>query len=260
MIKKTINYCWFGKSELDEKSRLCIESWKKIMPDYEIKRWDESNYDVNKNSFVKEAYENKKWAFVSDYARLDIIYNYGGIYLDTDVEVIKTFDDLLENDGFMGFEIGNYVATGLGFGAVAGHPFLKENMDAYNNIKLYLPDGKLNDVVCPIITTKLLQKYNLELNNKLQTIKGIKIYPTDYFCPMSFQTGEINITTNTHSIHRYNMSWISKEEQKFHGYYQKLNKRFGKKIANFIVDLISIPYRIKRRIQRIIRKAKNKYE
>ena len=96
MIKKTINYCWFGKSELDEKSRLCIESWKKIMPDYEIKRWDESNYDVNKNSFVKEAYENKKWAFVSDYARLDIIYNYGGIYLDTDVEVIKTFDDLLE--------------------------------------------------------------------------------------------------------------------------------------------------------------------
>lgn len=256
MIPKIINYCWFGKNDLDEESRLCIESWKKIMPDYEIKRWDESNYDINKNMFVKEAYENKKWAFVSDYARLDIIYNCGGIYLDTDVEVIKPFDDLLINEGFMGFEIGNYVNTGLGFGAVAGHPFLKENIDAYNNIQLYSSNGKLNNVNCPIITTNLLKKYNILLNNKIQTIKGIKIYPTDYFCPMSFQTGEINITSNTYSIHRYNMSWVSKEEQKFHSIYQKLNKKLGKKIASFVIDLISIPFRIKRRIKRIIGKEK----
>lgn len=256
MIKKTINYCWFGKKDLDEKSKLCIKSWKKIMPDYEIKRWDESNYDIKKNSFVKEAYENGKWAFVTDYARLDIIYNHGGIYLDTDVEVIKPFDDLLENDGFMGFEIGDHVATGLGFGAVAGNSFIKENMDAYNNMKLYSPDGKLNNVNCPIITTNLLKKYNLVLNNELQTIKGIKIYPTDYFCPMSFQTGEINITSNTYSIHRYNMSWVSKEEQRFHIYYQKLNKKFGKGTANFVINLISVPFRIKKRIKQIVRKVK----
>ena len=128
MIPKIIHYCWFGGNEIPENDKKCIESWKKYCPDYKIIRWDESNYDYKKNSYMREAYEAKKWGFVPDYARLDIIYNYGGIYLDTDVELLKSLDEILDCEGFFGFESENLVNLGLGFGAVKGNEIIRDMM------------------------------------------------------------------------------------------------------------------------------------
>lgn len=205
MIPKKIHYCWFGGKPLPNSVKKCIKSWKKFCPDYEIIEWNESNYDVNKIPFIQQAYQAKKYAFVSDYARLDIIYSEGGIYLDTDVELLKNLDPLLVNQCFLAMELPGLVATGLGFGAQKGHWFLKENMDFYHNI-----DFDANNIItCVNITTDLLKKYDLTLANSKQTLKDIVIFPTEYFCPMNYQTKEIKITEKTYSIHHYDASWQS---------------------------------------------------
>ena len=184
-IPKVFHYCWFGGNELTESVKKCIQSWKKYCPDYQIIRWDESNYDYTKNKYMIEAYQQKKWGFVSDYARLDILYNYGGIYLDTDVEIIRSFDDLLEYKAFMGFE-NNYVALGLGFGARKHVEEIKEMRDEYENLSFILPDGSLNMRPVPRYTTEYLEARGLVANGTRQTINGIEIFPTEYFCPERF--------------------------------------------------------------------------
>ena len=173
-IPKIIHYCWFGGNPLPELAIKCIESWKKYLPDYEIIKWDESNYDVTKCKYIEEAYKNKKWAFVTDYARLDIIYNYGGLYFDTDVEVIKSFDDLLNNQLFMGFESKDYVATGLCIGAIKNNEFIRKNMEEYHKLNFYKENGEFNLVPCPIITTNLLKSMNFLMNNTLQNKENIR--------------------------------------------------------------------------------------
>ena len=240
-IPKVIHYCWFGKNPIPEEYQNYINSWKRIMPDYKIIGWNESNYDINKCAFIKEAYENKKWAFVSDYARLDIIYNNGGIYLDTDVEVVKSFDDLLSYEGFMGFEESGFVATGLGFGAIKHHPIIKENLDYYNNLKFIKDDGTFNTITCPKVTTEVLIKNGLIQNKEKQNIKGIEIFPVDYFCPLNYYNGKLNITKNTYSIHRYSMSWLDKRLQKWHKVEQKLEPTFGVKGSKRIVGVLKKP-------------------
>ena len=153
-IPKIIHYCWFGGNPFPELAQKCIASWKKFCPDYEIKEWNESNYDVTKNQYMREAFENKQWAFVSDYARLDIIYENGGIYLDTDVELLKPLDDLLILTGFMGFEENKKLcATGLGFGAVPKLPIIKEMRDDYDNIIFIKEDGSFDQTPCPYFQT-----------------------------------------------------------------------------------------------------------
>lgn len=251
-IPKVINFCWFGGNELDENSKQCIASWKKIMPNYEIKMWDESNYDINKHPFLKEAYDNKKWAFVSDYARLDIIYNYGGIYLDTDVEVLKSFDDLLDYECFMGIEDGSLcVATGLGFGAVANNDFIKENLDVYDNLKLFNENtGKMNLLNCPIITTNLLKKYGFDSINKNQVINNIYIFSSEYFCPMNYNTGIVTVTENTYSIHKYNMSWVSGVDKCIYYCYKYCFRLFGNKIGNYFGFLLSVPFKVFKKIKK----------
>lgn len=203
MIPKKIHYCWFGGNPLPETVQRCINSWRKFCPDYEIIEWNESNYNVHKMPFISDAYTAKKYAFVSDYARLDIIYNEGGIYLDTDVELIRPLDALLSHSAFMGMELIGEVNTGLGFGAEKYHRFIGENRDVY----LKETFNTSNLVTCVELTTNLLVTKGLEKNNSIQIIDGVTIYPIEYFCPYNMETRKTNLTENTYSIHHYDATW-----------------------------------------------------
>lgn len=234
-IPKIIHYCWFGGNPLPDSAKKCIDSWKKYLPDYQIKEWNESNYNIENCEFMKEAYAHHKWAFVTDYARLDVVYQFGGIYLDTDVEVIKPFDKLLANDAFAGFDDDNLIATGLGFGAKAHNPVIRENRDAYKHLSLYNSDGSLNLVTCPRITTDILKRHGAKMNNTFQKLEHITLYPKDYFCPLDYYTGVLHITDNTFSIHRYSMSWMDKKDVQWHNIHTKLSRVVGKKLGFVVV-------------------------
>ncbi|GGE24880.1 glycosyltransferase family 32 protein [Streptococcus himalayensis] len=203
MIPKTIHYCWFGNHPLPESVQKCILSWKEKCPEYRIVEWNEENYDVHKIPFIAQAYSMGKYAFVSDYARLDIVYQYGGIYLDTDVELLTSLDDLLDKSCFMGMETIGRVATGLGFGAEKGHGFVKKNKEAYESIDF---NPRMNKT-CVDITTDLLLSEGLKKENKVQLVDDVTIYPPEYFCPYSLETKKMNYTENTYSIHHYDASW-----------------------------------------------------
>lgn len=203
VIPKKIHYCWFGGRELPVEYRNYMESWKKYCPDYEIIRWDESNYDVHKNRYVSEAYEQKKWAFVSDYARVDILYREGGIYFDTDVEVIASFDDFLVWDLFCGFERSNYIAWGLGVGAVQGHPILKDILEVYENMPFIFQDGSLNMKACPVIQSEVMEKYGFERSGEFQMKDKVAVFPREFFAPVDYGGIVGRITKYTHSIHHF---------------------------------------------------------
>lgn len=207
MIPKKIHYCWFGRGEKPASVQKCIESWKKFCPDYEIIEWNEDNFDIHCMPYTQQAYSAKKYAFVSDVARLIIVYKYGGIYLDTDVELIKSPDPLLSNTSFMGFETDLYVASGLGFGSEAGIEFFKEHIDQYKDKKFIFDDGSYNLKGCPKYATELLLEKGLVANGKEQTVAGVHIYPAEYFNPYDSITGKMNKTKNTYSVHWYDASW-----------------------------------------------------
>lgn len=207
-IPKVIHYCWFGRGELPKLAKKCIKSWKKYCPDYEIICHTEDNFDVGENKYAKEAYEAGKWAFVSDYARLKIIYEQGGIYLDTDVELIKPLDDLL-NGGFMGFDDNGIIATGLGFAAEKENPLVAAFLKDYDDISFYNPDGSFDLTPCPDRNTKAAQRLGMDLENKAQEFMGIRFLPEDYLCPMKYDTGKKIITKNTYSIHHFSASWTT---------------------------------------------------
>ena len=209
-IPKIIHYCWFGKGELPKLAKKCIKSWKKYCPDYEIICHNEDNFDLNQNRYLSEAYKAGKWAFVSDYVRLKVIYDNGGIYLDTDVELIKPIDDLLSNEGFMGFDEKGIVATGLGFGAEKGNEIVAEFLKDYDNISFILPDGSYDVTPCPDRNTEALKRLGMDITNTNQNFKGVTFFPDEYFCPMNYYTGKKTITKNTYSIHHYSASWTSK--------------------------------------------------
>ena len=213
-IPKVIHYCWFGKQKLSDEVLKCIDSWKRKCPDYEIIRWSEDNYDITNNRYIKQAYEQKKWSFVTDYVRLDVIYKYGGIYLDVDVELIKNLDDLLEYDAFFGFENKDYIATGLGFGAVPKQTIIKDMRDMYNELKFVNNDNSLNQITCPIYNTEIIRKYGFIINGRTQMKNNVCIFSPEYFAPYDYITTQINITNNTYSIHWYNMSWKSIGEKR----------------------------------------------
>ncbi len=223
MIPRFIHYCWFGHNPLPKSAQKCIDSWRKFLPEYEIKEWNEENFDVNAISYTKEAYEAKKYAFVSDFARFKILYENGGIYFDTDVKVIKSFDEIITRGAFMGREAGTYlkniichyqgeglaVAPGLGLGVIPAHPLYKEFLDLYDNLSFKNKDGSLNTKTIVSYTSEILVKHGLgDDNNKPQNIEGIWIYPADVFCPMDHTRGcKLTITHNTVSIHQYDSSW-----------------------------------------------------
>lgn len=221
MIPKVIHYCWFGGKPLPNDAKNCIASWRKHLPDYEIKEWNESNFNLNCCDYVKEAYEAKKWAFVSDYARLWIIYTYGGLYFDTDVEVINSLDSIISEGPFMGCELNfdqsfagcdrqvEVVNPGLGIGAEAGLPFYRELLDVYESQHFSDDNGQLNLETIVTKTTGLLRKHGFKGNKCIEHVADLNVYPHEYFCPVNYHTGDINITTHTVSIHHYNESWLS---------------------------------------------------
>ena len=216
MIPKIIHYCWFGRNPLPELALKCIESWKKFLPDYEIKEWNEDNIEFNFCSYVSEAYEMKKWAFVSDVVRLKVVYDYGGIYFDTDVEVIKSFDNLLNHTFFLGLESECRCNTGLGFGAEKGSLVIKEMLAQYQNEHFILSDGSINKLVCPIYNTNALLKLGVIFNPGIISFMGGAIYPTEYFCPKNYFTGELNITKNSYTVHHYDGSWQTRNQKVKH--------------------------------------------
>lgn len=207
MIPKKIHYFWFGGNEKPKSVVKCINSWKKYCPDYEIIEWNETNFDVHCMPFVEQAYEAKKYAFVSDVARLIVVYEQGGIYMDTDVEVLKPLDYLLDNYAYMSFENDENVNTGQGFGAQAGFPLLKEHVDVYKNTSFIMENGSLNQTACTKYTTDLLVKRGLIQNGEKQIIDNLMLYPADYFNPYDSLTGKLKKTENTYSIHWYDASW-----------------------------------------------------
>lgn len=209
MIPKVIHYCWFGGNPLPEKDKKCIESWKKYCPDYKIIEWNESNYDLNKNMYMAAAYKEKKWGFVPDYARFDIIYNEGGFYLDTDVELVKPLDELISNQAYMGFEGKIWINGGIGFGAKSKNHIIKGLRDMYNDISFYKEDGTMNLIPSPYYITEYLVSRGLKRDNSMQMIDNMRIYPTEYFASKDYDTGVIHLTKNTISIHQYNASWMS---------------------------------------------------
>lgn len=241
-IPKVIHYCWFGGAELSDLTIKCIRSWKKYCPDYEIKQWDESNFDMNCCVYVQEAYSMKKWAFVSDYARFWILYNYGGVYLDTDVEIIKSIDDIVDAGAFMALEpykVAGYkkrlsISSGLGIGASSGLDLYKSILEGYDKSHFTPPNEKKSTETVGLRVTKLFKSKGFIEKDEFQEIDGIKIYPTDYFCPLDYYTGIMRLTENTVCIHHYGMSWQSEFDKRMKKLERKYRLALGNRIGYFL--------------------------
>lgn len=203
MIPRVIHYCWFGSKPLPKDLQDCIDSWKRFCPEYTFMKWDESNYDVHQIPYLSEAYQQQRWAYVSDYVRLDVVYQYGGIYLDVDVELVRPLDSLLELSCFLGCEYGNDVNTGICFGASKNHWFIQENKKIYETHSF-----KDLQKTCVEITTDLLLSYGMKRQKGIRYIKDIRIFPPEYFNPIHFWTGKLELTDKTYSIHHAYGSWV----------------------------------------------------
>lgn len=239
MIPKIIHYCWFGGNPLPELAVKCIESWKKYCPDYEIVEWNEQNFDVNCNAYCREAYEAKKWAFVSDVARLHALVTVGGIYMDTDVEVLKPLDAFLSCAAFSGFEAADRIPTGI-MAAEKGHPLFTELLNDYADAHFYNPDGSMNLMTNVTRITETCLKHGLQLNNTEQTVNGFTLYPNDYFCPKNSFTKKLTITENTHTIHHFDGSWLSPEVKYMEILKGKYCKWLPKRVASYLSKFMAV--------------------
>ena len=240
MIPKIVHYCWFGKGPKNELALKCIESWKKFLPDYEIKEWNEDNFDVNMFPYAKEALENRKFAFVTDVVRLYALYTEGGVYMDTDVEVLKTYDPFLHHHMFSGFETDGTVPTGM-MAAEKGSIWAKELLEQYHTRSFVLPDGTLDMRTNTEMITKYMKRKGLILNNTYQDFPGLcTMYPSEFFCPKDHGTGVIHLTNNSVCIHHFAGSWFNHTfwfDLK-HGLKLKMVKILGEKNAKILADLI----------------------
>ena len=239
-IPKIIHYCWFGRNPLPESALRCIESWQTFFPDYEIKQWNEDNFDVNIIPYTQEAYSAKKYAFVSDYARFYLLHQYGGLYFDTDVEVIKSFSPILAYGPFMGCERdstdsgGIGVAAGLGLGALPGMDIYQKILTQYQTLHFIREDGSLNIKTVVDYVTNTLKDHGLQDVPGIQQVADIRIYPKEYFCPKIMDTDDIHITENTYSIHHYDASWADELDRRSGRRAVKLKKIFGNRLGNMI--------------------------
>lgn len=207
MIPKKIHYCWFGQTPLPKSAVKCVESWKKYCPDFEIVRWDEETFDIHKMPYTEWCFRNKKWAFLSDYARLAVVAEHGGVYFDTDVEVLKPFEPLLSFGAFYGYENPELINTGVGFGAESDHPTVVAMKNEYETL---LPDadGNFSVKACPAYNTEALKKLGFVPDGKRSSVFGAEIFPVEFFNPLDEPTGRVRITENTYSIHKYDKSWL----------------------------------------------------
>lgn len=232
-IPKVIHYCWFGGNPLPELAQKCIASWKKYCPDYKIIEWNENNFDINCCDYVREAYEAKKWAFVSDVARLFVLVNYGGIYMDTDVEVVKPLDDILKYEAVSGFQSDNKIPTGL-MASEKGQKLFEEFLHDYDNIHFIQPNGTYDLTTNVDKITKICLKYGFIYNNCEQTVRGFKLFPSDYFCAKDTKTRKITITDNTYTIHHFDGSWKTDTEREAIEFAARYQRYIPIKIAKFI--------------------------
>ena len=210
IIPKTIHYCWFGNKEIPDRLKRCMESWRRYCPDYKIVKWNEDNYDISKHVYTKQAYEHRKWAFIPDLVRLEVLYEYGGIYLDTDVEIIRPLDDLLYQKGFVGVEKWGIINVGGGCGVIRNHPMMRLLLEKRAAILFEREDGSLNTESSGSYETLPFIDYGFVPNNTVQTINEMTVYSSDFFHPYDYMTGELSITENTFSIHRFAESWVKK--------------------------------------------------
>lgn len=211
LIPKKIHYIWLGKKQIPSNLQKCMESWKKHCPDYEIIRWDESNFDIGKKEYMKAAYEKGAYSFVSDYARLDILYRHGGIYMDTDVEVRKNLDRLLYQEAFCGLEKWQIINSGGCCGAVKGHPMIREFLKAREDVLFVDKNGRKNLLTCGYYDTKAALENGYQINGRTQHIRGMNIYASDYFHPYDYMSGHTAITEHTYSIHWFNGGWLDEK-------------------------------------------------
>lgn len=237
MIPRTIHYCWFGGNPMPPLALMCIASWRKHLPEYRIVEWNETNFDITSNTYMRQAYDCKKWAFVSDYARLAVLYEYGGIYLDVDVEVTRSLERFLHHGFFTGFEATDHVPTGL-LGAQAKHPWIGHLLKEYTSRLFILSDGSMDLTTnVEVITTSAVKK-GLRLDGSYQVLDGdVHFYPPDWFCPLDYATGELRRTVNTHSIHYFQGSWKPPSALLKHKFMQVLHRRLGPRAVKFFVFL-----------------------
>ena len=231
-IPKVIHYAWFGKGKKSDLANKCINSWRKHLPDYEIIEWNEDNFDLDKYPYAREAYENKKYAYVSDVVRLHVLYEYGGLYMDTDVEVLKSLDCFLFHEGFSGFQSLNEIPTGI-MASKKGNKWVDDQLDYYrkNHFDLNSVDQKQITNV-ELITGISLKLHNLILNNEYQILKyGMAMYPMEYFCAKWADSGKICKTNNTYTIHHFAGSWAPKSAKRHKKIYRIVCKIIGEKNA-----------------------------
>lgn len=232
MIPKIIHYCWFGGNPLPDDVKKYIITWKKYCPDYEIKQWDESNFNINSNDYCREAYEAKKWAFVTDYVRLKVLYDYGGFYMDTDVEVCKPLDDLRQYAALSGYESPAHIPTGT-MGACRDNAWIGFLLSYYDRAHFLKPDGTYDMTTnVETITRMTKEKYGLTLDGKFQIFdSNNSLLPFDYLCAKSWKSGRLMTTKNTYTIHHFNGSWLSEESKLYNKYYHALIRYFPELIA-----------------------------
>lgn len=246
MLPKVIHYCWFGGNPKPELALKCIESWKKYCPDFEIKEWNENNFDVDFCEYTKQAYKEKKWAFVSDVARYKILHDNGGLYFDTDVEVVRPLEFLLEDSCFLGWEDASLslkddckkallqLNPGLAMGCEKGNTVVAALLMEYDNRSFYKADGSLNlETIC-IYSSQFFYKNGMKSENSHQNILGVHIYPKNYFNPMDRKTGKIHLTEETVSVHHYAASWTTKTAQRNVKLFRFFSFVFGKRVGKII--------------------------
>ncbi len=236
-IPKVIHYCWFGGNPKSELINKCIESWKKYAPDFQIIEWNEDNYDVNKYIYTKQAYEKKKYAFVSDVARFDILYKEGGIYLDTDVELLKPIDFLLEEKVFFGYDQQKKIASGLIMGCLAGQSIIRDIIDYYSGNSFLLPNGVANTTTVVTIVSDVLVFHGFTIDGSYYKDEIITMYPAEYFDPYNIITKTMEITDKTVSIHHYAASWKSDRDMKIYAIGRFIKKILGETLYDKIARM-----------------------
>ena len=213
-MEKVIHYCWFGEKKLSKLAENCIKSWKKYLPDYKIIRWDETNCDINECPFAQEAYQLKKWAFVADYFRTKVLNEYGGIYFDTDMELVKDISSLLKEKTILGYEDFKNIAAGFWY-EPKKNGFITRELLKYYRSQLHFDKNKIYSYSIPKLITEILIDRHLALNfDTVCDLKDITIYPREYFYPISYNGQDNIFTDNTYMIHHYAASWVPKEAQK----------------------------------------------
>ncbi len=239
MIPKIIHYCWFGRGEKPALAEKCIASWRKFLPDYEIKEWNEDNFELDAWVYAREAYDNRKYAFVTDVVRLYALYTEGGIYMDTDVEVLKPLDAFLHHHAFSGFENDTSVPTGI-MASERGGVWAKENLEYYKGRHFLSAEGEMDLRTNVYTITQYMLRHGFVSQNSYQDFPGlITIYPKDYFCPLSVFDRKLHLTENTVTIHHFMGSWkIETKAQRFFRCVKEFVIRFlPKKFVHKIVDI-----------------------